>query len=1024
MLNLEPLLDRLDLIDLAEQAGATFRSPNGKDQRSTCPLHQGDNPTAFSIHVDQGRQYYRCYTNTDCGSGDAIEFIARWKSLEFGDAVRWAADYAGLTQEAVGFDSGLSSQHSTEGKLLHLAADFFQKNLWLEEGQPGLAYARARGFTDETIRAHFGFTLGYGLQTFFEQQQPDDSLVYEIGLLRKDGLDFTANANGRAVSPAGWLVYIHRHRGRVTYLSARAVQPVDPKDKARNLPGPRQLYWALSNSKAHKGLIVVEGPACAESLRQIGFNAVALCGLGQPDEHDLKRLQRSQPLYLALDHDRAGEQRRHALALQLGPLTKVVPELPNGCEDFNAWLQAGMTTKEASRYLDKSEAYIDTWLAHIKALPLHAREAALTDLVQLIAHLPVTLRDSYIRQVDRSGLMTARTLREQICELPTSTASDAESSKFAIQDGCLTYSGDKLGNFWAKITSEQMLDDGDSPPTVRYVVAGGLATGEALPPIRLTADEFALGKWVQKYWGARCVLYLSPAQRWLFTRAVQEISLPELHREHVYAYTGWCTIDGQRAFLTSSGALTASGLNRSVKVDLNNLESGPNNLRYYALLEPPSDPATMLRASFDLLELGSPLATYPLWAAMYAAPLTSITPLNAVPWATGGSQVGKSTLAHLLLSHFGAEFIDGRNYHAPIDWLSTPTGLEVAAFQCKDLPLIIDDYCPKPTRAEAEAQRSSADRIIRSVGNRSARGRATIDLKLRKSFPPRGVVIATAEKGLTVKSIVGRTITIPFESQTLFGNTDYKKSVLDQAQQLAGQGVYAQAMSFFLQWLIRHWQEIEAQIRVDFEAASRSVREVLPGDQKRLPDYFAVLFVATQTALRCMQEAQAITEAEYTQRLEQFRTVLIDLLKQQAQQVAAHAPLRKIFEATEGLLQSRRIYFAPRTGNTNFPAPEHAQLVGYFDTEDGQRRLCLIGGGAPLLAAVGAYFAAVSEHLDLSIESFREEAANSGFLTVDREGKRTISLNTPTGKTRLLVLQAERIEAAFEVCLEPAVELR
>ena len=73
-----------------------------------------------------------------------------------------------------------------------------------------------------------------------------------------------------------------------------------------------------------------------------------------------------------------------------------------------------------------------------------------------------------------------------------------------------------------------------------------------------------------------------------------------------------------------------------------------------------------------------------------------------------------------------------------------------------------------------------------------------------------------------------------------------------------------------------------------------------------------------------------------------------------------------------------------------------------------------------MLAEVGAYFSALGEHLDLSIESFREEAANSGFLTIDHEGKRTVSLNTPAGKTRLLVLQTERIEAAFEVCLELA----
>src|SRR5690606_24070425 len=163
-------------------------------------------------------------------------------------------------------------------------------------------------------------------------------------------------------------------------------------------------------------------------------------------------------------------------------------------------------------------------------------------------------------------------------------------------------------------------------------------------------------------------------------------------------------------FLTASGWLGEDGLNDQVRVDL-----GLNNLRHYAFPKDECDPEEAVRATLEFLQLGPRKVTAPLWAAMYAAPLTSLRPLNAVISVYGTTQSGKSTLSHLALTHFGTGFVQGRDYHAPIDWTSTVTAIEAAMFLAKDVPLVIDDFAPQfSSLAEARAMHKKGHHVVRS----------------------------------------------------------------------------------------------------------------------------------------------------------------------------------------------------------------------------------------------------------------------------------------------------------------------
>jgi hypothetical protein len=291
------------------------------------------------------------------------------------------------------------------------------------------------------------------------------------------------------------------------------------------------------------------------------------------------------------------------------------------------------------------------------------------------------------------------------------------------------------------------VDDGLNPPSVRYQVQGGLMSGEPLQTVSIEARELAKIDWIPSQWSVRAISNLSPSKGHLLARAIQEVSLDEVTRERLFTFTGWTEYEGRRGYLTASGLLTADGLDSSVRVDL-----GSNHLSHYALGDPPSDKESQqqaVNATLDFLKVGPRHVTAPLWAAMYAAPLTVFRSLNAVVNVYDTTQSGKSTLTHLAQTHFGAGFIQGRDYHAPMDWTSTVTAIEGAMFTTKDAPIIIDDFAPQfASLSEARDMHRKASLVVRSVGNRSARSRSRADLSQQTTRFPRGLVLMTAENPL------------------------------------------------------------------------------------------------------------------------------------------------------------------------------------------------------------------------------------------------------------------------------------
>jgi len=146
MLDLNPLLDAVDLVQLAERAGAHLRK-TGERWVGRCPLHGGDNDSAFNIYLDDdGKQRWHCFTGCQAG-GDAFDFCARWQGLtDFTDQLKYLANYAHISLEQLGWSPQAAAQHQRQvhvHDLLTRAARFFEKQLWGDDpaAQQALAYA-------------------------------------------------------------------------------------------------------------------------------------------------------------------------------------------------------------------------------------------------------------------------------------------------------------------------------------------------------------------------------------------------------------------------------------------------------------------------------------------------------------------------------------------------------------------------------------------------------------------------------------------------------------------------------------------------------------------------------------------------------------------------------------------------------------------------------------------------------------------------------------------------------------------
>jgi hypothetical protein len=458
--------------------------------------------------------------------------------------------------------------------------------------------------------------------------------------------------------------------------------------------------------------------------------------------------------------------------------------------------------------------------------------------------------------------------------------------------------------------------------------------------------------WVPETWGLTATLTAGQGVRDFAREAIELLSQGATTR-HLYAHTGFRKLPGgERIYLHAGGAAETEG----VEVEL---EPG---LERYMLPPVPSTPeelAEAVRVSLALVELAPWRITAPLLGALYLAPLSEIVVPDFVLWLWGGTGAFKSTIAALALSHFG----DFSETNLPLSFESTANALERSLFLLKDVPAVVDDWRPAVSRGDASEMDRKAQRLLRAAGNRQGRGRMTSDATLRRSYSPRGMVIATAEalpEGPAFESAAARSLSMNLSR----GDVDLAK--LSELQE--HKGLLSQAMAGYIDFLIPQYDLLSRELRAYQSKLREKARRALGDSHPRTPDAAASLSLGLVMLKKYAVTVGALSRQEADKFLARSEAGVIEAAKAHTEATSGGDPATRFVEILGSLFDGGGAYAKDRETGAE---PDDWTNLGWE-----QRK---VQDGTDIIPQRGASFVGWVDENDFYLDKDAAYAAISSF---------------------------------------------
>ena len=332
---IEKLKQNNDIVTIASKYINLTRK--GKTWWACCPFHFEKTP---SFAINEFEQYYHCF---GCGaSGDVISFVSKYETLDFYDACKKLAEYAGMELPEFHNDENvvkLKKKRDRIYKLLVDSAKFYYNNLKKPEATPALEYLASRKL-DMSIIKEFG--LGYStgwneIVTYLKSLGYTEEEMLDSGVCDKHDNKLCDAYGKRIIFP------IFNMLGNVVGFSGRVIGKADFAkykntaqtlvfDKSSCIYGINQLKKAKKEGNL-KEIVIVEGQMDVISLYRSGIsNAVACMGTALTPNHakNLKRF--ADKVILSFDGDSAGKKAtlRSIDILVNAGLQVYVITIPNG----------------------------------------------------------------------------------------------------------------------------------------------------------------------------------------------------------------------------------------------------------------------------------------------------------------------------------------------------------------------------------------------------------------------------------------------------------------------------------------------------------------------------------------------------------------------------------------------------------------------------------------------------------------------------------------------------------------------
>lgn len=324
MNDIEEIKNKLDIVEIVSAYVKLKQA--GRNSFGLCPFHSEKTPS-FSVNRELG--IYKCF---GCGeSGDVISFIQKVEGLDFTDALKLAADKAGvkLTTTSYKKDEKYEQEKKEILKINTFTANFYNYILAKHRsGKNGLRYVQTRGFNETMIDK---FKIGYAtasyenLKSILLKRGYNESNAIRWGLLVvKNGKSYD-KFRSRIIFP------ILNEFGDIVGFSGRTIlkdfkgpkylnSPETTIFKKRNLLFG--LYYAKEAIRKEGFLIICEGQVDVISSHKAGIsNIVAPLGTALTLEQLKVAKKYTNKIYFCFDNDTAGEKaafRSFEMAAQLG----------------------------------------------------------------------------------------------------------------------------------------------------------------------------------------------------------------------------------------------------------------------------------------------------------------------------------------------------------------------------------------------------------------------------------------------------------------------------------------------------------------------------------------------------------------------------------------------------------------------------------------------------------------------------------------------------------------------------------
>ena len=455
----------------------------------------------------------------------------------------------------------------------------------------------------------------------------------------------------------------------------------------------------------------------------------------------------------------------------------------------------------------------------------------------------------------------------------------------------------------------------------------------------------------------------------------------------VFRHLGWRQFEQGWAFLHESGALGRDG----VETDLTG-----EGLDRYRLPSLDRDKARDgMRASLAFLELREARLGYPMWGAVYRAPLCEFLPCSVMFHCEADTGSFKSSVSACMLAHFG-DF--RKKEDLPANWDFTETILEKTAFVAKDVILVVDDFKPESAQRRIEERTQTFSRLVGAIGDVTGRRRSNPNLETRLEYYPRGVVISTGEYTPALPpSRRARIMKLPFEKGVI--STGELSELQEQAPLLP------HAMAGYLAFIREDFDARRAATVERFEAIRDQLSSSYPV-HARLAENVAHLQVGFECGIDYALALGVLTPKKAELENGTSLLVLQMLAEQNEKDLACNSPVESFLVALREALAAGNAYLAsPKDGKRKRGKGPRAEKLGWIDDR-----------GIYLLSGIAYRF--VQRRLDykgginLSEEMLKRQLSQEGYLLQSPSEKGRLAANKyAEGRShRVLWLRPDALE--------------